>query len=856
MTSSGLVISASYDYHLVVLSILISMLGAWAALELAGRVAAARGGARLAWLIGGATASGLGTWSMHFTGMMAFCLPLPVEYDWPTALVSLLPAVFASAVAILIVSRGRTDFLRALAGGVLMGGGIAGMHYTAMASMRLPAMCHYSVGLAIVSVVLPMPLCLAALRFKFLVPAGTPGRRWSKAASALLMGAANPVMHYAGMAATTFTQSATAPDLSHAVPISLIGIEGVTIVPIMVLAVALVTSLVDRLQKESVLLDQLFEQGPLAVALTDADNRVIRVNSEFQRVFGYTPQEAVGRRLDELIVPDESREEFRQHTEPMLAHGHRVEAEGVRQRKDGSRLHVSAVRLPVSLPGGQRAVLAVFRDITPRKRAEDALRHSEEHLRLVIDTVPAFIHTGRPDGYLDFFNRRWLDYVGLPLEEVSGWKWTALNHPEDVAAMVEKWRTAVATGEPFEHESRLRRADGEYRWMFHRKVPLRDERGHIVKWYGSSLDIEDRKRAEEALQRSEAYLAAAQSLSHTGSWALILPSGELFWSQETYRIFGFDPARTTASINETFLPRLHPEDRPNIEQGIKTAANQRGSYAVDYRIILPDGSIKQIHDVVYTVTNEAGDIAERYGVVMDITERKRAEEALQRSRDQLRALTARLQSVREEERIRVAREIHDELGQALTAIKFGLSSLVPTLTGDEQQRTERIDSLLKLTDQTIQMVRKIATNLRPRILDELGLPPALEWAAEEFETRTGIKCRLDLPEDPIRVDQERATALFRIFQEALTNVARHANATEVQARLAREAAGLTLAVHDNGRGTDDRQLSGPQSLGILGMQERALILGGEFNITSEPGKGTTVKVHIPEARQKPPQENQ
>ena len=288
MTSPGLVIPASYDYHLVVLSVLISVLAAWAALDLAGRVAAARGGIRLAWLMGGATASGIGTWSMHYTGMLAFCLPVPVEYDWPTVLISLLPAIFTTGVAIFLVSRRRTEFFPALAGGVLMGGGITAMHYIAMAAMRLPAMCHYSPGLAVLSSVLPMPLCLMALRFKFLVSDGTTGQRWSKAGSALLMGAANPLMHYAGMAATTFTPSAAAPDISHAVPISLIVIEGFTVVPIMVLGVALVTSLVDRLQKESTLLHELFEQGPLAVVLTDADNRVIRVNGEFTRVFGYS----------------------------------------------------------------------------------------------------------------------------------------------------------------------------------------------------------------------------------------------------------------------------------------------------------------------------------------------------------------------------------------------------------------------------------------------------------------------------------------------------------------------------------------------------------------------------------------
>jgi PAS domain S-box-containing protein len=129
--------------------------------------------------------------------------------------------------------------------------------------------------------------------------------------------------------------------------------------------------------------------------------------------------------------------------------------------------------------------------------------------QLLVDSVPALIHTGLPDGYLDFFNQTWLNYVGASLEDLAGWKWTARIHPEDAAAMVEKWRASIATGEPFEHEARVRRADGEYRWMIHRKVALRDERGNIAKWYGSSIDVEDRKRAEEAVRRSEAYLAEA-----------------------------------------------------------------------------------------------------------------------------------------------------------------------------------------------------------------------------------------------------------------------------------------------------------------------------------------------------------
>jgi PAS domain S-box-containing protein len=230
----------------------------------------------------------------------------------------------------------------------------------------------------------------------------------------------------------------------------------------------------------------------------------------------------------------------------------------------------------------------------------------------------------------------------------------------------------------------------------------------------------------------------------------------------------------------------------------------------------------------------------------DITERKRAQEERQRSIEQLRALAARLQSVREEERKRVAREIHDQLGQALTAIKIDLSTLVRDLPEELKHQSKRTSSILKLLDEAIQSVRRISTELRPGILDDLGLVAAVEWAGEEFEARTGTKCRLDLSEDGVSIDPERATAVFRIFQETLTNVARHADATEIEVRLAKDDRDLTLEVHDNGKGIPEDRLSNGESLGLLGMRERALLLGGDLSISGTPGKGTTVRVRIPE----------
>jgi signal transduction histidine kinase len=221
----------------------------------------------------------------------------------------------------------------------------------------------------------------------------------------------------------------------------------------------------------------------------------------------------------------------------------------------------------------------------------------------------------------------------------------------------------------------------------------------------------------------------------------------------------------------------------------------------------------------------------------------------QQSLNQMRALAARLHSAREEERTRVAREIHDELGQALTAIKLEFTSLLHDLPEQPELAAPRGQSILRLLDQTIQSVRRIATGLRPGILDDVGLVAALEWAAEDFQTRTGTRCRVDLPDADIALDPERATALFRIFQETLTNIARHADATQVDVRLGKENGNLILEVRDNGKGIGEEHLSAGTSLGILGMRERVLLLGGTLTISGTPEKGTTVRVLLPASKQ-------
>jgi signal transduction histidine kinase len=229
----------------------------------------------------------------------------------------------------------------------------------------------------------------------------------------------------------------------------------------------------------------------------------------------------------------------------------------------------------------------------------------------------------------------------------------------------------------------------------------------------------------------------------------------------------------------------------------------------------------------------------------EIFDRHRAEEQLRMSLEQLRALAARLQQAREEERTRVAREIHDELGQACTALKMDLALAGSKATKRQTQIRAKINSATQLVDNLIISLRRIGSELRPSTLDDLGLNATLEWQAQEFERHTGVPCSVALPPEPLALDSERSTAIFRIFQESLTNVARHADATRVEARLEKEGDQLILQVRDNGKGFDAEEAKGRRSLGLVGMQERALLLNGEVKIEGVPGAGTTMTLRIP-----------
>jgi PAS domain S-box-containing protein len=249
-----------------------------------------------------------------------------------------------------------------------------------------------------------------------------------------------------------------------------------------------------------------------------------------------------------------------------------------------------------------------------------ARQNSTSDLQLLVDSAPSLIHTSRPDGYLDFFNQTWLRYVGQSLEDLEGWKWTAFIHPEDVEGIVEKWRASLASGEPFLHEARVLRADGEYRWMLHHKEAARDGSGQIVKWYGSSIDIEDRKRAEF-------YLAEGQRLARLGSWAFG-PTGFEYWSSELFRMHGLDPDRKPPTVQE-YLDCVHPQDRESMANLIQGLSAQASAFDATKRIVRPNGEVRYIRCVgAPIVENES--LKKYVGSALDVTEQELVTQELRR----------------------------------------------------------------------------------------------------------------------------------------------------------------------------------------------------------------------------------
>jgi two-component system, NarL family, sensor histidine kinase UhpB len=359
-----------------------------------------------------------------------------------------------------------------------------------------------------------------------------------------------------------------------------------------------------------------------------------------------------------------------------------------------------------------------------------------------------------------------------------------------------------------------------------------------------------RRLAEEARRLSQQRFEAVALAATDAIWDLNLETGIIWGSDGMQKLFGYPPEEVSSKV-DWWAERLHPDDKDRVLAAIQEAGQKGGrTWSGFYRFRRKDGTYASVIDRGFILHDHAGKPVRIVGGISDVTEQRKAERALETSRRQLRALSARLQSVREKERAKVARDIHDQLGQVLTALKINLDWLERKLGVRDNDPSlnpllDRIVESAEIADSAISSVQKIAAELRPSSLDNLGLASALEHEAQRFQQRTSIACQVKLPEEGLDVQADAATAIFRIFQEALTNVVRHAQATEVRAALQVDAEQVVLVVEDNGEGIRPEALANKKSLGLLGMRERAAVLGGKVAIEALQPRGTRVTAHLP-----------
>jgi PAS domain S-box-containing protein len=687
--------TSHYDLGLVTISVVTAILASYAGLLFAGHVTPVSGRPRLGWLGGGAVVMGLGIWSMHFVGMLAFRLPVPIGYGLNLILVSVAVAVAASLLALIAVSGAELRPLRLFSASVLMGAAISGMHYIGMAAMSAPVRVTYSAALVALSILIAIVASFAGLWLAFRFRSDrSSGATIRKAASAVVMGVAISGMHYTGMAAARFAPGSMMTTSGSPVLATRELGEVIALGTLLIIMLGIVGSVLERrwLAERAALTEDalraseerwrnLFENAPIGIALTGSDARYVAVNPAFQRMVGYSETE-----LRRYSDPDITHEDDRAATEAILA------------------------------------AYAAGESRTPR------------------------------------------------------------------------------------FEKRYRRKDGRVIWaeVSAFLVPVA---GSTPLLAGIVVDITDRRRAEDDLRRSEASLAEAQQISHTGSWRWKVDTGELSWSAEVRRIHAFDPVADLPSAM-TFMAMVHADDRPAFQEGLDRAVRERGGFQHEYRMVLPDGSVKHLRIVGHPDATVAGEL-EYVGVVMDITERRQAEEALRDAQTEL-ARAARLTMMGE-----LAASLAHEINQPLAAIVMNGSAGLRWLNQEPPGLDEARDALSRMVSDgkragdVIRGLRGLATKSGPQLttldIDDT-IREVLALTHSELQ-RHGVVLRTDLSAGDRPVLGDRVQ-LQQVLLNLVMNGVEAMGAVTERTRELTVSSGLTeqdsvlVSVEDTGTGLD------------------------------------------------------
>ncbi len=561
------------------------------------------------------------------------------------------------------------------------------------------------------------------------------------------------------------------------------------------------------------------------------NRRIIFANDGVMAVFGWEAEDLIGKRTRVFYRSNKDFEAIAANLYSTLERQRTFRSEFPCRRKDGQEIEcmVSASRIGESLK--EKNIVITYEDITDRKRAEAAYKIMANNSQAGVYVVQ--------NGTFQFVNHNAAKYAGYSADELAGMDSLGLVHPEDREKVIRNSREMLNRRRTAPHEFRIITKDGRIRWIMETVtlIPWGGERAVL----GNSMDITEQFEARNKLAELEALEASIlEAIPHA---VIGLQDRRIIFANDGVEaVFGWRAkdliGRSTRVLYQT------DEGYEAIARDLYSVLERKRTFRSEFPCRRKDGT--GIECMVSAA--RIGTQLKQKSIVItyeDITDRKRAEMEIERSREQLRNLSAHLQSVREKERTRIARELHDELGQLLTALNTGLVLLNRRIPENEKGLRDQTASMIELVDMTMQTLKRIYMALRPGMLDHLGLAVAIGWQAGEFEKRTGIRCRVTVDPEDLSLDPDLSTAIFRIFQETLTNIARHAGAARVHVSLTATEEKVVLTVRDNGRGITQEQLAKPNSFGLLGMRERTHYWGGDVRISGKPGKGTLVRVDIP-----------
>jgi PAS domain S-box-containing protein len=582
----------------------------------------------------------------------------------------------------------------------------------------------------------------------------------------------------------------------------------------------------------------LYDNAPLGYQSLDQDGLIIEVNRTWLDLLGYSREQVIGKWFGDFLAPAYV-DHFLKNFPCFKEAGDICDVRFEMVRQDGSFISVSFNgRIAYDDQGQFLQTHCMFQDISAQKQAE-AERDRLFNLSIDMLCIAGF------DGYFKQLNPAWEKVLGWTDQELLAKPWLDFVYPEDRAATIAAGAQLTAGQTVYGFENRYQCRDGSYLWFAWNSFPLLEE-GLM---FCVARDVTAHKQAEAALAESEQrYRLLAENIQDV-FWMATPGIDRMIYVSPAYeKIWG----RSCDSLYESpgsFIDALHPEDRDRVVAALEEYRSQGTAWSLTFRVVRPDGSIRWVEDRGFPVLDEQGQWYLNTGVATDITARKEAEQEIIRQSDQLRALAARLAEVEETERTHLARELHDQVGQNLSALGVDLNLLQVLLPGEagDQLRSRLADSAA-LLDQTVALVRDLMVELRPPVLDEYGLLEALRWYGARFSQRMGIAVDFEGEDFEPRLAPEIEISLFRIAQEALTNVAKHARATRVRVAGEVDNGKVRLTIADNGVGFDAARRGLPEEghgWGLMNMTERALAAGGHCQIESQPGQGARVVVEVP-----------